>query len=338
MLIVSIQKVKAQTVWEIPEIIVSVDFDHDHDEHNDERLNKVIELCKAFNVRLYDALDGQVCVKRFTIAYRKQNIGHERGVAIISRFSDGQHGHRNGRPNNPEAFHVRLHRDGSELRQQAGTMFMEFAHSYFGCLDEYEDNNHEDAKCPSSSYDREYYDACIMYRTGRYTELCRPGNHNHYTEQGQTRHMSCYEWIAKVTRESGKGEIIIPSSHISGPTNPPNPEFYHYHTQHEINYDSKQQYDKLYFFNDCYYPVDLLIRFKNLNGEWQTKGWYKIAPGKSAYIEDTRNSIVYWYAQDKTGTWSGNNYKSFKGKSYGFKKWEITNDEWGKQTKKLTCD
>jgi hypothetical protein len=64
-----------------------------------------------------------------------------------------------------------------------------------------------------------------MYRTGTYSELCRPGIHNPITEQGQDRGMSCYEWIAKVMKDAGKGFWQIPRRHIPGPEDPITPKF-----------------------------------------------------------------------------------------------------------------
>jgi hypothetical protein len=37
--------------------------------------------------------------------------------------------------------------------------------------------------------------------------------------------MSCYEWFAKVVRESGKGKMIVPNEHIVGPEDPAAPRF-----------------------------------------------------------------------------------------------------------------
>ncbi len=64
-----------------------------------------------------------------------------------------------------------------------------------------------------------------MYKTGTYSKLCRPGIHNPATEQGQTRGMSCYEWMAKVMKAAGKGAWQIPNRRIRRTTDPITPKF-----------------------------------------------------------------------------------------------------------------
>lgn len=211
------------TQWVIPEIRIKLDW---NSSLNDSRLKRATDLCKAFNVRLFDATDGQCRVSKFTMYDKSRSLSTTaRGVGHIYQSGESQHGHSNGRPHSPNHFHVRLQTNNSKLRQQAGTMFMEWCHSYTGTRDEYETINGASASCPSSASVRNTNDACIMYRTGTYSELCRSGNHNPVTEQGQDRDMSCYEWIAKVMNAAGKGSWQVPRRHIPGPEDPIAPKF-----------------------------------------------------------------------------------------------------------------
>ncbi len=87
----------------------------------------------------------------------------------------------------------------------------------------------------------------------------------------------------------------------------------------------------IYFKNKNNITISLLVRLLNSKNKWQTMGWYNIKPGKDAYIGDTENSIVYYYAEGGNGKWSGSNYRNFKGKRYGFAKWVIKKKGGGKR-------
>lgn len=211
------------TKWVIPELKIKLDWDASL---TGSKLERATDLCEAFNVRLFDATDGQCRVSKFSIYDAGQSLdATDKGVGHIYESDESQHGHRNGRPDNPEHFHVRLPSSDSEMRQQAGTMFMEWCHSYTGCLDEYETSDNESAQCPESASVRSSSEACIMYDTGSYRKLCRPGIHNAETEQGETRGMSCYEWIKKVMEDADKGYWQIPDSRIDGTEDPISPQF-----------------------------------------------------------------------------------------------------------------
>lgn len=61
---------------------------------------------------------------------------------------------------------------------------------------------------------------------------------------------------------------------------------------------------------------------------WKSIGWFKISKGQTAYIGDTYNKIIYFYATTSTDffgnyrEWKGNYGFYFNGKTYGFR--EIT--------------
>lgn len=69
---------------------------------------------------------------------------------------------------------------------------------------------------------------------------------------------------------------------------------------------------KVYFRNDT--PVRIWIAVAHYSpdtcggeyGNWATIGWFHFAPGQQAWVLETNNLNVYFYAESETGdTWSG---------------------------------
>jgi len=96
---------------------------------------------------------------------------------------------------------------------------------------------------------------------------------------------------------------------------------------------------KIHFKNKCDETIHILIRTLKPNDKWLSEGWWTIKPGESAYVADSKNAIIYYYAESYTGNhiWPGSNHKNFEGKEYAFKKWDLSNKEKGVVTKGLTC-
>jgi len=94
---------------------------------------------------------------------------------------------------------------------------------------------------------------------------------------------------------------------------------------------------KIHFKNKCRKEIHLFIRFLNSYGKWQSKGWWTIRPGKTVYVNDTKNRILYFYALSKKRAWRGNHYKTYKGKRYPMKRWEITQKGGAMRTMILSC-
>lgn len=116
------------------------------------------------------------------------------------------------------------------------------------------------------------------------------------------------------------------------------PEYNKYLSLHLGSHGDNDFY-KLKFQNKCSKELQTLIRFKNYAGDWETKGWWILEPGETAYVEDTKNSVFYFYAEatDGSKTWQGtDNFKTFKGKKYGFRKLN-TSKGFGDWTTNLTC-
>lgn len=82
---------------------------------------------------------------------------------------------------------------------------------------------------------------------------------------------------------------------------------------------------KIYFKNKTSEKVEVAVRYKNMDGEWETGGWYHIDPGDDAYLVETKNSIIYYYAEAiyEDWVWSGDDnyyYVRNSDKKFGFKK------------------
>lgn len=93
----------------------------------------------------------------------------------------------------------------------------------------------------------------------------------------------------------------------------------------------------IYFDNRCRYPVQLAIRYQATSGDWITSGWWNLSGDESDFLlEDgenlrTNNSIAYYYAEIIRGrhegySWSGDNYRTFRGRSLPMRKVSLSND------------
>lgn len=102
---------------------------------------------------------------------------------------------------------------------------------------------------------------------------------------------------------------------------------------------SSNSYYKLKFKNKCSKPVKTLIRFKNLEDKWETKGWWTIEPDKTVYVEDSKLDFFYFYAKSTDGksVWKGDLDRTFKEKTYGFRKLTKHPENYGSWVTNLTC-
>jgi len=62
--------------------------------------------------------------------------------------------------------------------------------------------------------------------------------------------------------------------------------------------------------------VYLLLKYKDLSGIWQTRGWYKTAPGSEQLLAKTYNKYVYFYGVSDQGEWRGNHPVIFEHEEY----------------------
>lgn len=109
-------------------------------------------------------------------------------------------------------------------------------------------------------------------------------------------------------------------------------------------------YSTLSIKNECRYPIFVAVHYKSMRCQeypgnhsclseyipddklWVTDGFWRLNPGQTSYIKDTRNRYLYTYAETDdnfTGgsanrmTWSGDKYFTIKGRSLGFKQIDI---------------
>lgn len=108
---------------------------------------------------------------------------------------------------------------------------------------------------------------------------------------------------------------------------------------------------KLIFKNNCIFPVRLAVRFRDLLGQWVTRGWYNVLSGKHTTLAGkvstdlllSTNRLWYYYAECTGGgtcVWSGQHVREFRGRSLAMMEqrtsghnleWSVTCDGWGKR-------
>jgi len=108
----------------------------------------------------------------------------------------------------------------------------------------------------------------------------------------------------------------------------------------------EQDYDRIYFKNNCARTIWTALHYKNLDGQWVTDGWWKLQPGGSAFVAKTRNINLYIYAESDDPAesrlyWQGSDlHKSVRNSEqvYGFIHKTITTQDWGTWTESFTCN
>lgn len=59
------------------------------------------------------------------------------------------------------------------------------------------------------------------------------------------------------------------------------------------------EYDTLVLVNQCAFPIDVAIYYRDLDDKWITRGWWSVAAGASVTTNAyTRNAFVYFYAEN----------------------------------------
>lgn len=77
---------------------------------------------------------------------------------------------------------------------------------------------------------------------------------------------------------------------------------------------------EIFFKNTSSKTLSLLIKYKDLDDEWKTEGWFILKSGEKKMIRKSLGSSFYYYAVDtKNGVWKGSQRIEFKGKYYPFK-------------------
>lgn len=197
-------------------------------------LDKMQRLLRASNDRLSTATDGQWHINRFLIHDKRTELGEEdAGVCHfhrrwrIAHGDEREHGHADGRPNDPSHFHLGIDRFDApgkpDATSYAGVFVHEILHSWVGLFDEYEDGEPR-VRCPRNNSVANATDSCIMWDSSR-TKLCRPETHNPNTDQGDEHDMDCYSWLVKAMHEAGHHRFKMPRTQIPGPITAPPLDF-----------------------------------------------------------------------------------------------------------------
>lgn len=224
---------------------------------SEQQLKSVLSLLARFNDRLYDATDGQIWIRGFIIVNGPSwnKWARETGNAEVSvkewleapglhihevwKDARGEHrhdadaaglGHPDGTPSKPKHGHLGydwMKKEG--IDSYAGTALMEFLHSWFGLLDEYEGTE----KHPHRAYEPRVGDACkqsrltcLMDDPRSRTEFCRPGLHSKSNAQERFRKTDCYTWLSQVTEQHIGVKLRIPRRPTRGPNVAPEAQFW----------------------------------------------------------------------------------------------------------------
>jgi uncharacterized membrane protein len=102
----------------------------------------------------------------------------------------------------------------------------------------------------------------------------------------------------------------------------------------------ERNYETVAFKNKCYKSIAIFVHYLNLNNNWITDGYYKLAPNQNGNIFNSRNTIFYYYAQSTDGTliWRGNYEFRFRDVVIPMEIVEMNIDSWGTYTMTLTCN
>lgn len=108
--------------------------------------------------------------------------------------------------------------------------------------------------------------------------------------------------------------------------------------------EAKKGYYNINVRNNCDSTIWVLLNYINDSNEWITDGWWKLVPGETGYLADTKNRYFYHYAEseeDSSGDkyyWSNDFYKDYEGETYGLNENYINMQKFGKYTLSLSCD
>ena len=94
----------------------------------------------------------------------------------------------------------------------------------------------------------------------------------------------------------------------------------------------KNSFPRVFIKNDCFRAIDVIVYYldgKNGPATWQTRGWFRVDPGKKKHVVDTHNRYIYLYGQTPSGknnTWTGDLPQWFEGRRYRFFKVDMGSD------------
>jgi uncharacterized membrane protein len=104
-----------------------------------------------------------------------------------------------------------------------------------------------------------------------------------------------------------------------------------------------QKTSKIQIWNKCSMTITAAVFYQDADGNWVTKGWVPIGPGKLTDVGTTINPTFYYYAYSASGkyVWKGNDtYQRISGSSntYGFKQYTVQDwQNWPSYLLQLAC-
>jgi hypothetical protein len=99
-------------------------------------------------------------------------------------------------------------------------------------------------------------------------------------------------------------------------------------------------YWRVHFINRCSDSIRTWIHYRDFNNEWITEGVWHHSPGESKYVANTRNGIIYLYAENMSGSivWNGDyNFYDNYGNLLPMRKFTI-NGGYGDYRRDFTCE
>ncbi|MBY6160475.1 DUF1036 domain-containing protein [Mameliella alba] len=115
--------------------------------------------------------------------------------------------------------------------------------------------------------------------------------------------------------------------------------------QADTQYAQNNQFTIIYL-NACNRRIQTAIHYRDLSGNWITRGWWNLAPGETATVGFTTNRIFYTYAESIAPVnsrifWRGSaRHFRIRGSSntYGFRQRNMDMNNWGTWTERFTCN
>ncbi len=84
---------------------------------------------------------------------------------------------------------------------------------------------------------------------------------------------------------------------------------------------------KILFINDCEQPVIVAVKYKTIEGSWETRGWWDIAGNERVFLQfegeplRTDHQTIYLLAETTEGpdvVWTGDHQNTIDNLNFGF--------------------
>lgn len=101
----------------------------------------------------------------------------------------------------------------------------------------------------------------------------------------------------------------------------------------------QESFNRVYVANKCSQPIYVASNYLNLDQQWTAQGFWLLQPGQSAYIVNTKNSIIEFNAVSRDGHlhWTGPAERQVLGQRFKFFQVNMTLRNFGRWTQNFTC-